>query len=123
MRGVLRANKTLRLTHVDNLIKIVMKKCVLDIELFDTPLPRNCNTEYKSGGVRLNHRAERLMKVYTVGLVKPLGDKDPLVAIHTAIGILILPSRPSYNPQYELRRGVEQETTFLVSVEQRFLWP
>jgi hypothetical protein len=79
--GMILADKTRRLTHIDLLIKNTMKESILHIELTKGPSSRHNNGEDKSNSGSLNNRTECILIINAIPLVVPFSDQTSLVFI------------------------------------------
>ena len=65
-----------------------MKKSISNIQLSERPIELNSKRENNSNYRRLDHRAEGLIKVNTILLMKSLSHKSSLVPVDAATTIV-----------------------------------
>jgi hypothetical protein len=92
------------LLHVDLLIEITMKKCILHIHLVDFPSFGYRNGKCQSYGIHICYWREGLIIVNTMNLLKAFGNKLGFVfanlSIHYALGSV----DPSVSDKFPPRR-------------------
>ena len=62
------------LHHVDFVLKVTLQKRIVNIQLFDGPVPMYRNVKYKSYGCGFDDRAERFCVINTIALIVTFGD-------------------------------------------------
>jgi hypothetical protein len=77
MHGV---DKARRLLTIDLLVKIPMKKCILDVQLMNRPGSRDGNAKDDANRGRLDDWTESLIKINTMLLREPTNNPSCLVA-------------------------------------------
>ena len=86
--------KAFRLMHINNLLKIPVKKDIINVDLLNVPPLGDSNGEIDSNRGRLNNRVEGLKEVDIRGLLKPLGNKVGLIFVQGAINLEFCTKNP-----------------------------
>jgi len=87
-------NKTWRLLAVDCLIKMTMKKSILDIQLMNRPMTRGCNTQNCPDCSWFNNRTESLIIVNAMLLRKSPNHPTSFVTSKRTIRMILMLENP-----------------------------
>lgn len=85
MTRATRIDETRRLLTINSLMKCVVKKDILDVQLMDQPITGNGEAEDHSDSRRLDDRIEGLIVINTRLLRIPANDRESFVARKSAI--------------------------------------
>ena len=87
--------KTRGLLHIYYLMKMPMKKSILDIQLSNRSLMSNGNTKNGVNSGWLNNRTKRLITVYTGSLTTPISNQTGFVSGKSVICIKLFLKKPN----------------------------
>ena len=81
-------NKSLRLMHINNLLKITIYEGIINVHLLNLPTPCHDKSENNPNGRGLDHRTKCFIEIHAELLLKPLGNKPSLVLIKGTINFI-----------------------------------
>lgn len=71
---MLRISKTGRLEHVNSLLKVSIKKCIIQVKLMDDPISGEIHTKNGLHGGQLENWAKRMITIIDLLLTTVVGD-------------------------------------------------
>lgn len=73
MIGMIRMNKSRRLFHKDDLMKVTVEECILDVKLSYEPSVGDCKRYDYANGLRFDHQTKLFIIVNAMLLFVSLG--------------------------------------------------
>jgi len=114
-------NKTWRLLAVDCLIKMTMKKSILDIQLMNRPMMRGCNTQNCPDCSWFNNRTEYLIIVNAMVLRESLNNPTSFVASKGTIRMTLMLENPLSCHDISTRRPRNKTPSTIVNQDLKLI--